>query len=231
MDPSYPLISCICITNNRIFLLKKAIQYFKSQDYPNKELVISYPKNDKLTKYTIDKIRHTENLNILKVEREIETNLGDARNQAIMQANGLYVCTWDDDDWYHASRLSFQFTGLQGLYNPYQASILNQLLLYDQTNKKAYLSFLYTWENTLLCKKEIFLKNQYSSKHQGEDSNIIDYLNAEKLLHHVSKAPFLYIYVYHQGNTWNYAHFQSFFKRSEPLDDVLSAKIHDLIDY
>lgn len=230
MESMLPLISCICITSKRIILLKKAINYFKSQDYPNKELVISYPKQDKLTRYTINKILEMEDLKIIKIERCDDRTLGEARNQAINRANGDYMCNWDDDDWYHSSRLSYQFHSMINSKKNYKASVLNQLLLYDQTTKKGYLSFLYTWENTLLCKKEIFIKNTYSNKDRGEDSSIVDFLDAENFLCHISDLPFLYIYIYHSGNTWNYTHFKSFFKKSQLLEDELTQKIRQLIE-
>lgn len=229
MKSVYPLISCICITNNRIALLKHAIECFINQDYPNKEFVVSYPENDKLTNHIIENNIKNNTLNILKIERPYKESLGEARNQAIKEAHGDYICIWDDDDWYHPNRLSYQFNSMQIPGKDYHASILNRLILYDQTTQKAYLSFLYDWEGTLLCKKELFLENHYACKDVGEDSNVIDSLNGKRLIYHISKAPFLYIYIYHRSNTWNYSHFKSFFKRSELLNPEITLNLSQLI--
>jgi len=224
-----PLITCICITNNRIAKLKKAIMCFKAQDYPNKELLVSYPKKDRLTKYIIQRMIAAKELRIIKLERDDELSLGDARNQAVAHSNGEYICTWDDDDWYHAGRLSYQFHYLKESGESFKAAILNQLILYDDTTQQAYLSFLYPWENTLLCRKDVFYSCEYSSRDRGEDSTIIDILDAQKQLLHIGGVPFLYVYIYHAQNTWGYPHFKSFIKRSELLDSELSNTIAQLI--
>ncbi|MET1056745.1 MAG: glycosyltransferase family A protein [Pedobacter sp.] len=230
MKTEYPLITCICITSNRIAKLQKAISYFKLQDYPNKELIISYPIKDKLTRYIIDRIISAGELRIIKLERDDKLSLGEARNQAVAKSNGEYICTWDDDDWYHVSRLSYQYHNLKESGGKFKASILNQLILYDATTQRAYLSFLYPWENTLLCKREVFTEYQYSNMDRGEDSNIIDMLDATRQLLHIGGAPFLYVYVYHDGNTWGYSHFKSFLKRSRLLDDELANSVAQMIE-
>lgn len=64
MKKSLPLISCICITSNRSTLLQRALACFERQDYPMKELVISYPENDFLTKRVVEQI---EELSTIKM--------------------------------------------------------------------------------------------------------------------------------------------------------------------
>lgn len=216
MTLSTPLISCICITNNRPELLQKAINCFKSQNYINKELVVSYPKNDTSTKKVIAQ-EQNELLKILAIEREPEVSLGEARNQAIKRSNGEYVCTWDDDDWYHPSRVSYQYNSIQNKGDGYQASILTRILLFDETKKEAYYSFNYTWEGTILCRKVMLLQNQYSLIDKGEDSHVIRFLSSKKQLLLLDQAPFLYIYIHHGKNTWNYERFKFFMSKSELL--------------
>ena len=230
MKKNLPLVTCICITNNRPKLIEKSITYFLQQDYSNKELLISYPSTDQVTTSIIDQFLVYNDISILEVERPSEMNLGDARNDAVARANGEYICTWDDDDWYHPNRVSSQLLWLQQAGKSYKASALNQLLLYDQTSKKAYLSFLYLWENTLLCEKAYFKKNQYSSQEKGEDSTIVDYLESDHELFHIWNSPFLYIYIYHSGNTWGYEHFKSFIERSQPLSDEQNLMIYQLLN-
>jgi glycosyltransferase involved in cell wall biosynthesis len=225
MTTTIPLITCICITGRRIVKLKKAIKYFKEQDYPNKELLISYPRSDRMTNHVLDKMLAESKFRIIKVERDDRITLGDARNHAISRSNGNYLCTWDDDDWYHKSRLSLQLHYLIESGDSYKAAILNQLVLFDRITKKAYLSFLYPWENTLLCKREVFENYHYRAKDRGEDSDIIDLLNADKALLHITGLPFLYIYIYHSQNTWGYYHFKSFLKRSKMLGMNICEKI------
>ena len=217
----FPLISCICVTDNRIKQLQRAIACFEIQDYENTELVISYPEKDTETKNFIKQINKSNQLRILTIERLESESLGEARNQAILKANGLFVCTWDDDDWYHQSRLSFQYNSISTYKNNnhLQGSLLSRIILYDSSLGKAYLSFLYTWEQTLLCSKEIMLRNKYSAKNKDEDYSVVKLLNKRRLLNHISDCPFLYIYIYHGGNSWGYSHFRHLVRKSEELDD------------
>lgn len=226
---SSPLISCICITNNRPELLQKAIDYFKSQNYLNRELIISFPRNDTSTK---EVITHEQNAmtKILGIEREDNISLGEARNQAIKKSNGEYVCTWDDDDWYHPSRISYQYNSIQNKGEGYQASILTRIFLYDETKDQAYYSFNYPWEGTILCRKVILLQNQYSLSNKGEDSHVIRFLSSRKQLLLIDNAPFLYIYKHHGKNTWNYERFEFFMSNSELLKGEDKKHIIDYIN-
>lgn len=211
-----PLISCICITSNRPVLLQKAINCFKSQNYLNKELIISYPKNDNSTKKLITQ-EQNEMLKILAIEREQDISLREARNQAIKESNGEYVCIWNDDDWYHPSRISYQYNSIQNKRDGYQASILTRILLFDETKKAAYSSFNCTWEGTILCSKVILMQNQYPINDNGEDSHLIQFLSSRKQLLLLDQAPFLYIYIYHGKNTWNYKRFEFLISKSRLL--------------
>ena len=229
MRQTYPLISCICITNDRPLLLKRAIKCFEAQNYPNKQLVISYPKKDQRTKIIIDLFLANLELDILPIARENEESVGNARNQAIAKCRGDYICVWDDDDWYHASRLSFQYNSMATIGRGYQASILTHVLLYDSTTEKAYLSFSYTWDGSILCRKEIILQNPYAYQDKGEDTHIIKFLDSRKLLYHIHEAAFLYIYIYHGDNTWDYKHYEYFIEKSELLGNEVTETIKNLI--
>jgi len=223
-----PLISCICITSNRSRLLVKAISYFNYQNYPNRELVISFPKKDLLSSQVIYKFIE-QNVNILPIEREEDESLGNSRNTAIIKCNGDYVCMWDDDDWHHRNRLLLQFNFLSKTSQRYQASILSQILLYDKLTEHSYASFLHTWEGTILCRKEILLQNQYANRNRGEDSHVISFLEKKNQLCHINDAAYLYIYIYHGKNTWDYNHFTYFTVKSYLLDKTSSKFIKDLV--
>jgi glycosyltransferase involved in cell wall biosynthesis len=229
MKPSNPLISCICITSNRPVLLKQSITCFQAQNYVNKELVISYPKGDVLTKELIQQYKTNESVNILEIERNADESLGNARNHALYKCHGDYICIWDDDDWYHSSRLSFQFNSLHTVGPGFQASILTRIFLYDYTTHLAYLSFQYPWDGTLFCRKEMLLQNQYANRNKAEDSHVVPFLERRKMLAHINESPFLYIYTYHGSNTWPYDHFEIFIKKSHLLNPEYTEKVRNLL--
>jgi len=229
MKSSHPLISCICITNNRPLLLKQAIKCFEDQNYVNKELVICYPQNDQHTKALIKQYESNDAVNIISVERDPEMTLGNARNHAIYKCHGDYVCMWDDDDWHHPSRLSFQFNSMQTVGPGYQASILTRIFLYDFTTHLGYLSFQYHWDGTLFCRKEMLLQNQYANRNKAEDSHVVPFLHHRKMLSYIDESPFLYIYTYHGNNTWPYDHFEYFIKKSHPLNQETTDKLREIL--
>lgn len=220
-----PLISCVCITNRRISFLVKTMQCFRAQDYKNKELIISYPRNDTLTPYTSQKFKLNNDLEILLIARSENDSLGDARNDAIKLAKGKYICNWDDDDWHHPNRLSIQYYKIHTSSSNIEANVLNQLILFDKTRDRAYESFLYNWEGTLMCNTAILKDHNYSNKHRGEDSQLLDHLVEQNLVSHIYNQSHLYVYLIHGQNTWNYSHFKSFFERSRQLDEISTNRI------
>src|SRR5688572_5563492 len=110
MNPGseHPLISCLCLTENRPEFLRHAVDYFRNQTYPNKELVVAYPSTDLQTSQFIKEV-HNPGIIPLPFENGREISLGKKRNLAIEKSNGKYFCIWDDDDWYHPKRLQHQF--------------------------------------------------------------------------------------------------------------------------
>jgi len=224
-----PLISCICVTKDRSDYLRRAVLCFISQDYQNKELVISIPEDDDLSKIVVDDIQENNLIKIKVIKRSKEMSLGNARNQAISRCSGEYICIWDDDDWYHTSRLNYQFNCLKTVNFRFQACVLSRIILYDLISKTAYYSFSYTWDGTLFCKKEILLQNQYANSNFGEDTHVISFLSGKNQLLLTEKAPYLYIYVYHGENTWDYNHFKYFLQKSEKFDETTNNSVRMLV--
>lgn len=226
MKKKSPLISCICITNNRPLLLQRAIACFERQDYANKELVISYPKSDVMTKNVINQISEMSDIKILRIERNDNENLGTARNSAIQQANGEYICIWDDDDWYNINRISHQYNAISK--GPFKASVLTHILMFDFETKESFLSGYRHWEGTLLCEKSVMSKYLYLDKEKGEDTSVLHELSSNNLLFHIKDASQLYIYIYHGKNTWGENHFNTYFLQSQPLGEKISKQVTDL---
>lgn len=227
---SHPLISCICITQHRPALLLKAIVSFDTQNYPNRELVISHPKDDMETKKLVDSILEVSELRIVRIEREGNESLGEARNHAIANCNGDYICLWDDDDWYHSRRLAHQYNTMRVNGQFQEASMLTRVMLFDATTQKGYLSFPYLWCGSLLCKKAIMLQHPFANSNVAEDAQVIKYLESKKLLDYISDSAFLYLYVYHGSNALSYFHFSYYLKRSEQLDQESTDWMRSLLD-
>ncbi|WP_316747193.1 glycosyltransferase family 2 protein [Pedobacter gandavensis] len=222
---NYPLISCICISQNRPQQLLKAIVNFEQQSYPNKELVVSYPRNDLPTKKLLDRILKISHLKIIILSRESNGSLGKKRNQAVAAAHGSYICTWDDDDWYHPERLKQQMSQLQDSITKHQACVLKEIILYNRLNESAYLSAAYNWSGTLLCKKDLVIQFPYQDTNRLEDGPLIEHLESNKLLLPIKGSFYLYVYIYHGTNVIDGVLFSYYTRNGPQLDHKATLNI------
>jgi len=205
LPSGYPLISCLCVTENRVPFLSKAVSLFFGQSYPNKELLIVFPSDDLDTSRFLETCDHP----VIPVpfENHPPLSLGAKRNMAIAKSGGKYFCVWDDDDWHHPERLMVQFNAL--LNSKAKSSVLSRIFLYDQVTGKSYLSGKrQAWEGTLLCEKAVISSSlMYADLEKAEDSALL----AALLKHNLEAAidtPELYIYIYHGHNTWHRQHWE-----------------------
>ena len=210
-----PLVSCICVTHQKPLLLKRAIDCFLAQTYQNKQLIILYEDHDFATCDFIETENLQPNIKLVKVPGSPKETLGALRNIAINEADGLYVCQWDDDDWYHNNRLICQYEAIVAA--KVSGSILTQWLVFDGESGKAFKSNVRNWEGSIMCKKDLIMEKGYDNVSRGEDTSLIDYLVEKEYLTFMNDMAGLYIYIYHGGNTWTYSHFNAIFDSSEEI--------------
>jgi glycosyltransferase involved in cell wall biosynthesis len=86
--------------------VKQAIQYFRRQDYPNKELLIL----DDGPEFSAEDVPRDPRIRYLRIEGT--RSLGSKRNLACELASGEIIAHWDDDDWSAPNRLSSQVRAL-----------------------------------------------------------------------------------------------------------------------
>jgi glycosyltransferase involved in cell wall biosynthesis len=96
-----PLISCLCITYARPYLLKELLYFFLAQDYPNKELIIV--NDQKEITYTCNE----PNVHVFNYKERFGS-VGEKRNfaKAFAHPNSKYVFWLDDDDLYYPNFVS-----------------------------------------------------------------------------------------------------------------------------
>jgi Glycosyl transferase family 2 len=104
-----PLVSCLMpTTGDRRRFLPQAIKCFQSQTYPNLELMILCDGEDDSS----DLIPSEDGrIRYFYLGRERQT-LGAKLNSGCERARGELIAHWDDDDWSHPDRLSFQVGAL-----------------------------------------------------------------------------------------------------------------------
>lgn len=106
-----PLVTCLLPTFNRIprltRLLEEAVQCFLLQDYPNKELILCNDTPGQEIHCDFPQVR------VINSHARFPT-LGDKLHWMIEQAEGEYMCRWDDDDISLPWRLSLSVEHLAG---------------------------------------------------------------------------------------------------------------------
>jgi glycosyltransferase involved in cell wall biosynthesis len=222
-----PLISCLCITRGRKKLLERAVQSFRDQTYPEKELLLLYQTDDE---ETAEYARSLEDNNIMLVEvpSSEKFNLGRFRNRSISECRGDYFCQWDDDDWSHRDRLSFQMDVIGSSGMP--ACILFHWLMYDERTGKAYLSNRRPWEGSILCKKSLLGDDlRYEEVVKHEDTYLVSELFKRNLIFPVM-MPKLYIYVYHGDNLCTREHWEKIFRASTELSAGSTSIIKGILE-
>lgn len=213
VQKSAPTVTCICITRQRPSLVRNALAYFYNQTFLSRQLVIVFEGKDSLPWNILSE--HSD-ITLIELAPGSDLTLGARRNLAIENAQGNYICVWDDDDWHHPHRLEIQMNNL--LMNEKPANVLSRLMLFDSIRGETYLSSKRYWEGTLLCRKDILNDNlQYGLLDLEEDNELLSKLQKRDLVS-VTQAPFLYTYVYHGSNTCDSKHFQQLFEAGYKLD-------------
>lgn len=98
----WPLVTCIMPTRDRRAFIPHALENFRRQDYPRKELVIVDDGNDAVGDLVLG---HAD---VRYIRLTMQTTIGGKRNLACRQPRGQVIAHWDDDDWYAPDRLRYQ---------------------------------------------------------------------------------------------------------------------------
>lgn len=224
----YPLISCLCVTHEKPKMLERVINCFYNQSYQNKQLIIVYEDFDTLTHEFIINQYFENNIKVIMIDSsKKKIPLGELRNTSIYEADGEYVCQWDDDDWFDPDRLATQMLFIQQSGKP--ACILSRWIVFDALTSKAYLSNQRLWEGSILCRKDLMLEKLYPALHKGEDSSVVEHLYQNEKLYIVDDMPELYIYISHGNNTWEQRHFDQIFQFSTELPSEYSLEIQEIL--
>lgn len=197
------LISCLCVTRNRVAMLRRAVACFLSQTYEARELVILYESDDLATREFVLTLNNPRILS-LEVGASPRLPLGSLRNLAVRACRGTYIAQWDDDDWCAPLRLEAQIHTIQSTGR--LGCVLTRWVLYDALTRTAMISGERTWEGSLVARRESV--PAYAEISKQEDTPVI-----ERMLHANQLAglnrPDLYVYVYHGENTWERAHWDT----------------------
>lgn len=209
-------VSCLTVTNDRFELLKKSVQCYINQTYPNKELIIlSQAKDNRLI---IEWLNDLDRNDIIFVEAPSDICLGEMRNTSIELSHGDVICQWDDDDLYHPDRVMYQYQLLTSSSCNSGSCYTNFLKYFKQDNKMYWCDWKGEGDiRKFLCGSIMFYKKYYhvydgyfypeegSQCHVEEDLNVLNKLNKHGGIACCEKGNH-YIYVYHGKNTYGRDH-------------------------
>lgn len=219
-----PLVSAICCTHGRPRALERAIACFQAQTYPRKELVVAYPSDDSATRAVLERHDTGGRVRGAPFEPAAVPTRGEARNRAIDESRGEYVCTWEDEDWHHAERMRLQVSAIHRTHQV--GALLTNVLLFDDAAGEAYFSHFRLWEPTLLVRRDVLGgRVRYPALDQLEDTYLV------KLLMTVSHvipvvAPGLYVRALSAGAA---APSALFVRAAQPLCAATSKLVSEIV--
>lgn len=197
------LISCLCVTRNRVPMLRRAVACFQRQTYAARELVIVYESDDLATRQFVLTLSDPKIIT-LEVGASPRLPLGGLRNLAVRACRGSYIAQWDDDDWYAPLRLEVQ---MQVLHSTGRAGcVLTRWTLYDTVTRTAMVSGERPWEGSLVARRDSV--PAYAEVSKQEDTPVMERMLQGNQLAGVNR-PDLYVYVYHGENTWERSHWDT----------------------
>ncbi len=222
-----PLVSCLMVTKNRVALAERAIRCFVAQTYPHTELVI-IDDGDQNYSEMLGRYRDAADIRYLRVPAKATTYLGDLRNMSLDAARGEYCAQWDDDEWYHPTRLQRQVDALHD--QELDAVVLKETLMHVDMPELAHKPYRVDvgkgTPGTILHRRASV---RYPNLRRSEDSEFLDELRTHMSVGLVEGAhSHLFIRCYHGGNTWEEEHFRKRLRRT-PLKLLQLAKAR-LID-
>jgi glycosyltransferase involved in cell wall biosynthesis len=92
-----PLISCLCVTENRAAFMPWLLWNYDRQTWPNRELIIVDSSPAPLA---------CEREDVRVIAAPTGANIPAKRNMALRAAQGEIVTWFDDDDWQHPDKLA-----------------------------------------------------------------------------------------------------------------------------
>ncbi len=197
-----PLISCLMVTRGRVFPARFAIDCYRRQTWPNRELVIVCDDPDsELPRFVADLDDPT-----IRYVTTAPAILGSLRDISVEAARGMLVCQWDDDDLYHPERLEYQYGQLMSARRA-AAHVLSRWLMWWPERRCIAISNNRLWEGSILARR---LAVRYPAI-VHEDTLLLKNMREQgnRVAH--SDQPFAYCYIVHGSNTFNVRHYERMF--------------------
>ncbi len=206
-----PLVSCLMVTRGKLFSGRHAVDCFRRQTYPNRELVLvcDAPGTE------IE--AHCRTLGDPRIRvvypDKPAASLGKLRNLSMQAAQGSWICQWDDDDLYHPERLALGMAVAHSMQA--DALFLNRWLLWSPARRRIGISGAREWEGSMLARKESV--PAYPALTRGEDTAVMHAMfRAGRIA--LIDTPWLYTYIQTGANTWTANHFEAIWQAASAIE-------------
>lgn len=185
------LVSCLMVTGHdpvrRRFALA-AIESFRQQTYPHRELVI--------INQSLERLLPEPEPTIQEIQVPVQPTLGDARNLSLDHARGDWWLPWDDDDWSHPDRITWQMGARDGQ----RAVVPCRFLVYSFPRNVACVQ-VHPWCSGLMLFPRC--TQRYPAMPSSEDWVFMEsFPNRLRW----ENPPEMYIRTHHGANTWGVDH-------------------------
>ncbi|MGC1563553.1 MAG: glycosyltransferase family A protein [Bradyrhizobium sp.] len=190
-DPPVTAVMITGLHRERYAMARISIECFKSQSYPNKNLLIVNHGEESLA--TAD-----SRIQELRIHKSRWHTVGDLRNLALEHATGDFIINWDDDDWHHSQRIEVQ---MQARAED-TAVLLRTRIHHDLiSGRSRYAEYPKGAEATILHPRRV--PYRYPSLLRGSDSVFAQQFRVRLP---IENDPALHIRFFHGRNLWDAAH-------------------------
>jgi glycosyltransferase involved in cell wall biosynthesis len=207
------------VTADRPQFVMRAIRLFELQSYPHRELVIVDDGECDLSQL-IEQSPHRDLVRYIRLPSCPRLTLGELRNLSIANARGSWCIQWDDDEWYHHTRIEKQIE--IAVQTRVGASVLKWTLMHvnDSTNDVGKRLFRTDvgigTPGTILFRRD--LAPTYPHLSRNEDAAFMRGVrDVQGLAVMGPEFSHLFVRVFHGGNTWEMEHFLRRLRR-RPID-------------
>lgn len=225
MSSAVPLVSCLCVTQDRVTFLRRAVARFQAQTLASRELVVQCLDDDHATRDYLASL-DDPGVRSIVIPGQPRPTLGARRNIALRAARGRLIATWDDDDWYGATRLAEQVDAMRRTRSA--ACLLKREFFFDAGSGDAYVSGPRGWENSLVALREVL--PTYPEVDRGEDTAVVAALaRAHRIA--LLDRPELYVRTLHGSNTTGSEHWRrNLLPSAQRLDMAQARQVRAWLD-
>jgi glycosyltransferase involved in cell wall biosynthesis len=204
------------VTRDRVELARRAVSCFAAQTWPNLELVVVDDGMQDPAPMLEQFSAQGAAIRLVRPPADEGRTLGDLRNLAIRHATGDWCIQWDDDEWYHPTRVERQ---VRAADDRSVAVALRWTLVHVESPRHGRLSFRadtgFATPGTVLHRTGV---EAYPPLRRGEDSVFLRRLRAAGPVTVLgAESSHLFVRCFHGSNTWDEDHFVRRLHR-RPLD-------------